>query len=216
MKQQLRILLSTSAVSVLAFSVLAQPATKPQADHPDYSRKAMSHGRRADRLNGASKASDLIGMTVKNYQDEKLGKVEDLAVDVESGRIVQVILSTGGFIGIGDMLTAVPPGALHHDVANKVLHLDSTKEKLKDAPKFETAKWAENSNRENLSRVYRYYGEDSPFTFINKGDDVAAGRRGNRSDRAFQRVRASPGQVGLHVRVQVDGVDRLRAGGVVS
>ncbi len=63
--------------------------------------------------------------------------MEDLAVDVESGRIVQVILSTGGFIGIGDTLTAVPPGALHHDVAQKVLHLDADKEKLKSAPKFE-------------------------------------------------------------------------------
>ncbi len=183
MKQQLRILVSTSAVSVFAFSVLAQPATKPQADHPDYSSKAMSHGRRADRLNGAAKASDLIGMTVKNYQDEKLGKVEDLAVDVESGRIVQVILSTGGFIGIGDMLTSVPPGALHHDVANKVLHLDSTKEKLKGAPKFETAKWAENSNQDNLSRVYRYYGEDSSLNFINKGEDVATGNKNSDSAR---------------------------------
>ena len=73
-------------------------------------------------------------MTVKNYQDEKLGKVEDIAVDVESGRIVQVILSTGGFIGVGDTLTAVPPGALHHDVARKILHLDADKAKLTDAP----------------------------------------------------------------------------------
>ncbi len=109
---------------------------------------------RADRLNGAAKASDLIGMAVKNYQDEKLGKVEDLAVDVESGRIVQVILSTGGFIGIGDTLSAVPPGALHHDVANKVLHLDADKEKLKAAPKFEMSKWAECSDSNHLAEVY--------------------------------------------------------------
>jgi sporulation protein YlmC with PRC-barrel domain len=125
----------------------------------------MAHPR-ADRLNGAAKASELIGMTVKNNQDEKLGKVEDLAVEVESGRIVQVILSTGGVIGIGDTLTAVPPGALHHDVAHKVLHLNADKEKLKSAPQFDNSKWAEGSDSNHLSAIYRYYGEEPAFRFI--------------------------------------------------
>ncbi len=93
---------------------------------------ACRHAQRPDRLNDAAKASDLIGTTVKNNQNEKLGKVEDLAVDVESGRIVQVILGTGGFIGIGDTLTALPPGVLRYDAANKILHLNTDKEILKD------------------------------------------------------------------------------------
>ena len=41
----------------------------------------------AERLNGAAKASDIIGMTVQNNSNEKLGKFEDLAVGVESGRL---------------------------------------------------------------------------------------------------------------------------------
>src|SRR6186997_3471968 len=99
MKRKLQIIISASAASVLAFSALAQDKPKSKTDQPDYTRDRTPHERRSDRLSDAAKASDLIGMTVKNYQDEKLGKVEDLAVDVESGRIVQVILSTGGFIG---------------------------------------------------------------------------------------------------------------------
>ena len=116
-------------------------------------------------------------MEVKNYQNEKLGKVDELAVDVESGRIVQVILSTGGFLGMGDTLTAVPPGALHHDVAQKVLHLDANKEKLKNAPKFENSKWAEYSDTDHLSQVYRHYGEDPAYTFVQRNDAVLDGRR---------------------------------------
>ena len=172
MKRNLQFILSASAASVLAFSALAQDTPNPKTARPDYSRDRLPGARRADRLNGAAKSSDLIGMTVKNYQDEKLGKVEDLAVDVESGRIVQVILSTGGFAGIGDTLTAVPPGALHHDVAHKVLHLDADKEKLKSAPKFEMSKWAEYSDSAHLSAVYSHYGEESAFIFINKGEVV--------------------------------------------
>jgi sporulation protein YlmC with PRC-barrel domain len=146
-------------------------------DRPDYNRDGTSHSRRADRLNGAAKASDVIGMTVENYQGEKLGKVEDVAVDVESGRIVQVILSTGGFIGIGDTQTAVPPGALHHDVAKKILHLDANKEKLNGAPKFETAKWSECCDSNHLCAVYSYYGQEPAFRFIHRGDSVRDGLR---------------------------------------
>ena len=166
MKRNLQLIISASAASVLAFSALAQETPIPTADQAEPLRDRQSDARRTDRLNGAAKASELIGMTVKNNQDEKLGKVEDLAVDVESGRIVQVILSTGGFLGMSDTLAAVPPGALHHDVANKVLHLDADKEKLKSAPKFENAKWAESSDSEHLSAVYRHYGEEPAYTFV--------------------------------------------------
>jgi hyperosmotically inducible protein len=177
MKRKLQIIISASAASVLAFSALAQDTPKPNRDGPDYTRDRIAHERRADRLNGAAKASEIIGMTVKNNQGEKLGKVEDLAVDVESGRIVQVILSIGGFIGMGDTLTAVPPGALHHDVSEKVLHLDADKEKLKAAPKFEMSKWAEDCDCDHLTEVYRHYGQEPAFRFVHKGDLNQDGRR---------------------------------------
>jgi sporulation protein YlmC with PRC-barrel domain len=175
MKRTLHVIINASAVSLLALSAVAQEHAKPEAARADYAQKPVPSQTRADRLNGAVKASDLIGMTVKNPQEETLGKVNDLAVDVESGRVVQVILSTGGFLGIGDTLTAVPPGALHHDVAQKVLHLDADITKLKSAPAFETSKWAECCDSNHLSAVYGYYGQESALTFIRQGD---AGRDG--------------------------------------
>ena len=47
-----------------------------------------------------------------NGQAEAVGKVENLIVDLPAGRVVAVILSTGGFLGLGDELSAVPPAAL--------------------------------------------------------------------------------------------------------
>lgn len=176
MKQTLQIIIGASAVSVLAFSAQAQDTVSPKPDRPAYTRQHLAHPR-ADRLNGAAKASDVIGMAVKNYQDEKLGKVEDVAVDVESGRIVQVILSTGGFIGIGDTLSAVPPGALHYDAANKVLHLDADKERLKAAPKFEMSKWADYSDSNHLAEVYSHYGQEPSLEFIQTGAAVQGAQR---------------------------------------
>jgi sporulation protein YlmC with PRC-barrel domain len=163
MKRKLQIIISASAASVLAFSALAQDASTPKTDAADHTSGHLPRNQRPDRLNDAAKASDLIGMTVKNYQGEKLGKVENLAVDLECGRIVQVILSTGGFIGIGDTLTAVPPCALNHDATAKVLQLDASLAKFKAAPRFDPAKWDEGTQSNRVTEVYAYYGAQPYF-----------------------------------------------------
>jgi len=176
MTRKLQIIISTSTALILAYSALGQDTPNARTDGAALTPDRALRSQRRDRLNDAAKASDIIGITVINNQNEKLGKVEDLAVDMESGRIVQVILSTGGFIGVGDTLIAVPPGALHHDIAGKVLRLDAGKEKLANAPKFETSKWAECSDANHLSAVYSYYGEEPDFNFIQSGDAVVDGQ----------------------------------------
>ncbi len=177
MKHELETIFTASVASLLTFTALAQDPSTAKADRPNHPRDRLLHAQRADRLNGAARASDLLGMTVKNYQEEKLGKVEDIGVDVESGRVVQVIISTGGFLGIGDTLTAVPPGALNHDSAHKVLHLEANKEKLIGAPRFDPSRWSEGSDSNHLSAVYTYYGEEPSFRFLHRGDAALDGLR---------------------------------------
>src|SRR5665213_4602089 len=162
MKRKIQIIVSVSAASGLAFSALAQDTSNPQTDATQAPLQHMTQGRN-DQLKDTAKASDIIGMTVKNNQDEKLGKVENLAVDVESGRIVQVIISSGGFLGMGETLTPVPPGALHHDVGQKVFHLDASTEKFNAAPKCDTVKWDEDTQSNRISGVYGYYGQQPYF-----------------------------------------------------
>jgi sporulation protein YlmC with PRC-barrel domain len=56
---------------------------------------------------------DVIGSDVRNAQDEDLGDIEDVVLDPESGNVSYVIVSTGGFFGIGDEDVAVPWEHLH-------------------------------------------------------------------------------------------------------
>ena len=168
MKRKLQIITSASAASLLAFSALAQETFNPRTAETASPRQHLTQVR-SERLNGVARATDIIGMTVKNYQNERLGKVEDLAVDVESGRIVQVILSTGGFLGMGYTLTAVPPGALRHDAANKVLQLNASKEKLAAALRFDSSKWDKDTQSNRVIEVYGYYGEQPYFVADNEG-----------------------------------------------
>ena len=142
---------------VAAACLLACPA---QADDANAMPQGMVH---SDRLNGAVKASDVIGLEVQNYQHEKLGKVNDLALDVESGRVVQVIISASGFTDEGSKLVPVPPMSLHHDVANRVLHLDASLEKFAAGPRLEYSSWDEYTQSNRVREAYAYYGVQPYF-----------------------------------------------------
>jgi hyperosmotically inducible periplasmic protein len=169
MKRNIEIIFTTTAASLLTLTALSQDSTTTRIG-TDTNRREVNrtsgHWSQGDRLHSAAKGSDVIGMQIKNYDGESLGKVDDLALDLESGRIVQVIVSSGGFIGVGDRLTAVPPGALHHDVTNKVLHLKATKEQMKGATEFKNASWTDSFDTNQLSAVATYYGQESGTGFI--------------------------------------------------
>jgi sporulation protein YlmC with PRC-barrel domain len=58
-----------------------------------------------------ARMSDLIGMDVRNAKGENLGDVRDLVVDMESGRVAYAVVGIGGFLGIGEKLSAFPMSA---------------------------------------------------------------------------------------------------------
>jgi sporulation protein YlmC with PRC-barrel domain len=162
MKRKLQIIISASAASVLAFTSLAQETTSPKTYEPGSERQSQTQAR-VDLINDAVKSTDLIGMTVNNYQGEKIGTVEELVVDLRYGRLIQVILSTGSYSGSDGMMTAVSPETLHHDADNKILQLDTNKEKLKMAPTFEPGTWNQGAQSNRVAELYVYYGEHPYF-----------------------------------------------------
>jgi len=56
---------------------------------------------------GQWRASKLIGVNVYNDNNEKIGDIEELIVD-KSGRVDNVVLGVGGFLGMGEHYVAVP------------------------------------------------------------------------------------------------------------
>jgi sporulation protein YlmC with PRC-barrel domain len=71
-------------------------------------------------------ADTLEGNDVVNAQGEKLGDIKSIMIDVPSGRVAYAVLSSGGFLGIGDKLFAIPWRALTLDADNKcfILNID--------------------------------------------------------------------------------------------
>jgi sporulation protein YlmC with PRC-barrel domain len=110
----------------------------------------------------ALSASTLIGDDVQNSKGEKLGKIEEIMLDLTAGRVLYAVLSFGGFLGIGDKLFAIPWEALIIDTAEEVVIFDIEKEVLEDAPGFDKDDWPAIAPEDDawLVSVYEYYHYD--------------------------------------------------------
>lgn len=110
----------------------------------------------------AVKTSRIIGTNVVSTKNEDLGKVEEVVIDVFNGRIAYLVLSFGGFLGMGEKLFAVPWKALHYDNELGVYVLNLTKEQIDRAPGFEKHTWPEFTDERWNRHVHSYY-ELPPF-----------------------------------------------------
>ncbi|MFT3867502.1 MAG: PRC-barrel domain-containing protein [Nibricoccus sp.] len=134
------------------------------------------------------RATKVVGMTVKNKQDEKVGSVENLMVDLNNKKIIAVIVSSGGFLGIGDTLSAVPPRLFTWDAENNALQLDTTKEALQQAPHFKQGEWPDFSQAAYVDGVYRAYNLDVNSEYNEKNADANNTARNTTRDRESQSI----------------------------
>lgn len=80
-------------------------------------------------------ASDLIGAPVTDRKGDELARADDLILDA-GGEVTGVVLSLGGFMGIGDKLVAVPWSDVGYRSPDRPLVLDTTPAQLRFAPRF--------------------------------------------------------------------------------
>jgi sporulation protein YlmC with PRC-barrel domain len=83
------------------------------------------------------RASKLIGATVYNEQDEKVGSIDDLIITPDRS-LSYAILSVGGFLGLGGRLVAIPVDQIR-DEQGKLILPAATQEALKKVPEFRYA-----------------------------------------------------------------------------
>ena len=102
-------------------------------------------------------ASTIKRDKVVNRAGENLGKIEELMIDLQDGRIAYAVLSFGGFLGMGNKLFAIPWNALTLRAHEHAFLLDIPKETLEKAEGFDKDHWP-TTNREWLATMYKFYG----------------------------------------------------------
>lgn len=103
-------------------------------------------------------AATLIGNDVYNVNDEDLGDIKEIMLDVRTGKVNYAVLSFGGFLGMGEKLFAVPWEALKLDPVNERFILNVDKERLKNAPGFDKDHWPDMADQSWRQEIHDYYG----------------------------------------------------------
>ena len=151
-----RIILAIALSTVSGFALAQSPAPKAQSTVP--AATAHTTGMNADKgLRTADSAtvavkfvtvqpadfmsSKLVGVNVYNNQNESLGEIEDLVID-NGKTITGVVVSVGGFLGMGESYVVLDPSTmvLNEKDGKWRAFVDTSKDNLKNAPKFKYTK----------------------------------------------------------------------------
>ena len=139
---------------ILLFSLLivtAGPAwTKDATSTTDESVKPLKMAL------GAWRGSQLMGINVYNSDGDRVGAIGDIVGDIK-GQIIYVILSHGGFLGIGDKLIPLPWELLIPGKRTKSVEIQLSKKDLERAPNFDSNYWPDFTQSEWKTKTQKYY-----------------------------------------------------------
>lgn len=156
MFRRTRLFAVPAATILVASAGLAQQGTQPgqtggNQNQRDLDRERMEQRPLLGQKPGAdagkpwgtvAKGGEVIGATVLDANDENVGTVNDLIVDPRRGHVSYVILSHGGFLGIGADYVAIPWHALEtRPDRDRTYQVSISQERLEQAPSFEEDSW---------------------------------------------------------------------------
>ena len=121
MKHTIRTVAASALLAIAPVSIAQVYAASPSAQS-------------ADEL----RTSKLVGSKVYNNANEHIGSIEDIILKPD-GTLDSVVLSVGGFLGMGDRYVSVPFSSLTVSDNNGSMKIttDGTKEALKALPEYQ-------------------------------------------------------------------------------
>lgn len=129
------ILLSTTCAAALALSPAALAADKTAADGAGMRNAASGNAAATTASTTDIKADTLIGKSVTNYEDQTVGDVESVILS-PAGGIRAIVVSVGGFLGLGERLVALDWNDLEIGKNGETVRIAATTEQLKAMPAY--------------------------------------------------------------------------------
>ena len=107
-----------------------------------------------DRLISSDKVE---GTSVYNRNGDNIGTINHLMIDKIGGQVEFAVMSTGGFLGIGESYSPVPWDSLVYDVNLGGYVMDTDRARLEKAPRFTSNAQPNWSDRSYADRVDEYW-----------------------------------------------------------
>ncbi|TVP81595.1 MAG: PRC-barrel domain containing protein [Puniceicoccaceae bacterium] len=122
--------------------------------------QSQQHGQTQDRqgwgsqdhsqsIGKAKSASDIVGLDIKDSQDESIGTVDAVYLDLDSGEIAGVVVSSGGVMGFGSDKFVMSIDGLRYDENEEALRSNQGREALQNSIEYES----------DSTDVFRYFRE---------------------------------------------------------
>ncbi len=142
-------------IAVMATVSLASPLFAAG----DYSKNSNDETRSVSQTNPVAGSNqdmaspaELKGMEVVSQNGDKVGKIENVTSDPQSGQIKFVTISKGGVLGMGSKKIAVPKEAFRIDQTKQQVTLTVKESKLDNVP--QQANMSDDEFQQNLDKHY--------------------------------------------------------------
>ena len=103
--------------------------------------QGQTSGQKTDMSNLS--VEKLMDMKVVDKSGKEIGQIDDVVIDLQSGKVHAAVLSFGGILGIGDKSYAFPVSELQQGKQQGQLTMNVDKQKLENADGFAKGQWPE-------------------------------------------------------------------------
>jgi len=125
------------AIALLA-SMIVLPIVAEATDKPSRAERRAERAAIREHPGGLIQAEWLHHRAIKDDQGRDLGKIQEVWFDPKSGRVKEVVVSVGGFLGIGDKHRVLPYEDLRVQWEKQDLVVRADEAALKRARVYET------------------------------------------------------------------------------
>jgi sporulation protein YlmC with PRC-barrel domain len=120
------------------------------------------------------RVSKIIGKDVRTSDNQSLGEIDDLVLDVGTGQVAFVVVGFGGVAGLGEKVALVPLSAI--EPRRDFVLVNADRQKI-ESMAFEEGNFPDLTDRQYTMRVYQSYGVQ-PYWEVYGYQGEAAGARG--------------------------------------
>ncbi len=108
--------------------------------------------------NSPVKASSILGTKVVSPKGEALGEIKEIVLDPNGGRVAYVVVSLVRSFVMGEKLYAIPFSAFAYNTTKNEYVLDISRERMVEAPGFDSDHWPLMTEEKWNRDIYKYYG----------------------------------------------------------
>lgn len=127
----------------------------------------------SDRYSAPSlvRGTNLMNATVRNADGERVGDIDDLAIDPDTNRLVYGVLRRGGFLGMGESRYAIASSELV-EMRGGIIQMNLRSDDFKDHAGFASENWPMRFDPEWSTRDQDERATEAVAKSIVKGSDV--------------------------------------------